>query len=377
MRKRLIFASVLGGALLLGALALGTPLFAQGPGPTAFPTPSGDDSYCLLCHAQPEPATLTLPDGSTLDLRVEPETLAASVHGHPADVPPLGCVDCHDQQSYPHQGALPADARAYRVEASGRCVRCHEEQAAGLADGVHYEALARGNWRAATCVDCHGAHDVQPPDEPRSRIAETCGNCHRAVFAEFRQSVHGQALFEEDDPNVPTCIDCHGVHGIAHPTTAQFRNRSPELCATCHADADLMAQYDISTNVFDSYLTDFHGKTVALFEQQAADVATNKAVCFDCHGVHDIAPADSEKSRVVRENLLATCRQCHPDATANFPDAWVGHYEPTPESEPLLFAVNTFYAILIPSVLGGFVLLIATDIFRRIRRRGRKPRGEG
>ncbi len=375
MSKRVSFGLILGGALVLGALALGAPLFAQGPGPT--PIPSGEDSYCLLCHAQPEPPTLALTDGSTLELRVDPATLAASVHGDPEDAPPLGCVDCHDQQAYPHQGALPADARAYRVAASARCVRCHEEQATGLADGVHYEALARGNWRAATCVDCHGAHDVQPPAEPRTRIAETCGNCHRAVFEQFRQSVHGVALFEEDDPNVPTCVDCHGVHGIAHPTTAQFRNRSPELCATCHADAELMAEYGISTNVFESYLTDFHGKTVALFEQQAEDVATNKAVCFDCHGVHDIAPVDAENSHVVRENLLATCRQCHPDATANFPDAWVGHYEPTPESQPLLFAVNTFYAILIPTVLGGFAVLIATDIFRRIRERVRNPRGEG
>jgi predicted CXXCH cytochrome family protein len=253
---------------------------------------------------------------------------------------------------------------------SGLCTNCHQEQAAELADGVHQEALESGNPRAATCVDCHGAHDVQPPGDPL-HTAQTCGNCHQFVFNEFKDSIHGEALLA-GDPNVPSCTNCHGVHGIAHPTTAQFRNRSPELCATCHADEDLMDQYDITTNVFDSYLSDFHGKTVALFEQQDPNVATNKAVCFDCHGVHDIAEVSDTNSRVIRENLLETCQHCHPDATSNFSDAWVGHYPPTLESHPLLFTVNTFYRFLIPGVIGAFLVLIATDIIRRVRERARR-----
>jgi predicted CXXCH cytochrome family protein len=180
--------------------------------------------------------------------------------------------------------------------------------------------------------------------------------------------VHGEALFAGDD-NAPTCTSCHGVHGIQHPTTALFRNRSPELCATCHADEELMSEYDISTNVFDSYLDDFHGTTVSLFEQSDPNVPSNKAVCYDCHGVHNITRADDSKSQVVRENLLETCRECHPDASSDFPDTWVGHFEPTAESNPLLYAVNLFYDILIPLVVCGFVFLIAVDIIGRIRRR--------
>src|SRR5690606_31527529 len=149
-----------------------------------------------------------------------------------------------------------------------------------------------------------------------------------AVFEQYQNSVHGAALFAESNPDVPTCIDCHGVHDITDPKTNLFRVRSPQLCATCHADAELMGKYDITPNVFDSYLTDFHGSTVALFEQQDPNVPTNKAVCFDCHGVHDIARVDDQTSRVVRENLVATCQECHPGATADFPDSWVGHFPP-------------------------------------------------
>jgi predicted CXXCH cytochrome family protein len=204
---------------------------------------------------------------------------------------------------------------------------------------------------------------------PRQRISLTCGKCHGVIFDQYRNSVHGQALFVDDNPDVPTCIDCHGVHNINDPTTNLFRVRSPELCAKCHADDKLMSKYNITSNVFDSYLTDFHGTTVALFNQEDPNVATNKAVCYDCHGVHEVAKVDASNSHVIRENLLMTCKQCHPAATADFPAAWVGHFPPTLESQPLLFVVNTFYKLLIPIVVGGFLFLVLTDIIRRIRQR--------
>ena len=261
--------------------------------------------------------------------------------------------------------------RDYKLEIFATCRTCHEEQYLHQQDSIHGIAVREGRVEAATCVDCHGGHDIQTPDEPRQRSSFTCGQCHGAIFELYRQSIHGSSLLEEGNPDVPTCIDCHGVHDIGDPTTNLFRVRSPELCAGCHADEDLMGGYGITTNVFESYLGDFHGTTVALFEQESPDVATNKAVCYDCHGVHDIRAVDDENSQVVQENLLATCQQCHPNATVNFPAAWIGHYPADFESQPVVFAVNTFYTILIPAVVGVFILLILTDVIRRIRQRVR------
>ena len=68
---------------------------------------------------------------------------------------------------------------------------------------------------------------------------------------------------------MPTCIDCHGVHNIEDPRTAAFRLQSPEMCAKCHADRALMAKYGISTDVFNTYVADFHGTTVAIFEKES------------------------------------------------------------------------------------------------------------
>lgn len=358
--------AIIGIVLLgLGYLMVSQPIEVHAQDSISEPT--GDNSFCLTCHADSD-QTKVLADGTELHVGVELEALANSVHGTSNEAGALGCVDCHGVDAFPHDDPVPETGRAYTVQKSLACTNCHTEQSENLADDVHYAAVTDGNLRSATCVDCHGAHDVQPPNEPISRISETCGDCHTTTFEQYRNSVHGEALFEGDE-NAPSCVSCHGVHGIQHPTTALFRNRSPELCATCHADEELMDQYDITTNVFNSYLDDFHGTTVALFEQSDPNVPSNKAVCYDCHGVHNITRADDTKSQVVRENLLATCRECHPDATSDFPDTWVGHFEPTLESHPLLFAVNLFYDILIPLVVTAFIVLIAIDIIGRIRRR--------
>src|SRR5690606_20421831 len=102
-----------------------------------------------------------------------------------------------------------------------------------------------------------------------------------------------------------------------------------------------------------------------------------KAVCSDCHGVHDIMRTDdAEGSIAIKENLLATCRNCHPGATTDFPDSWVGHFPPTLESHPLIFLVDLFYTLLIPGVLGAFVFLVATDLFARFRGRFGKGKKE-
>lgn len=337
-------------------------------------TTADSDNFCLVCHANTD-KTVTLADGSVLPIGVDPHMIANSVHGTQNEEGPLQCVDCHGEDIFPHTQPLPESRRVYTVDRSASiCTTCHEAQTAELVDSVHFDALQAGNLSAATCVDCHGAHDVQPPAADPHRSAQACGSCHVAVYNEFADSVHGQAL-ADGDTNSATCSDCHGVHGIQNATTAFFRNRSPEMCATCHGDAELMAQYGISIYVFDTYLTDFHGTTVALFAQQDPNVPTNKAVCIDCHGVHDITPSDEEHSQVVRENLLETCQQCHPGATSSFPDSWVGHFPPTLESHPAVFLVTLFYDILIPIVIGAFLLLIATDIIRRIRTRGRADHG--
>jgi hypothetical protein len=112
-----------------------------------------------------------------------------------------------------------------------------------------------------------------------------------------------------------------------------------------------------------TYVADFHGTTVLLFEKQSPDAETNKPVCFDCHGVHDISrPDDPKRGLEIKSNLLVRCQECHPDANLNFPDAWLSHYIPSAQRNTLVFSVDLFYKLLIPIVLGGMALLVVLDL---------------
>lgn len=326
-----------------------------------------DNDYCLSCHSIPD-FSMTLDSGEKLFLTVDEERFHDSVHGEDNEWQMLACVDCHEGYRYPHEPVIATTLREYTLEKQAYCAECHQPKVDETADSVHAAALANGMEEAAVCSDCHDAHYAPIPNEPRSRISQTCRQCHSTVYNEYARSVHGEALLEEDNPDVAVCTDCHGVHQIGDPNLAAFRASSPELCGKCHADEQLMAKYDISTEVFETYVADFHGTTVTLFEVQDPDVPTNKAVCYDCHGVHDIRSPDDPNAGI-KQNLLDTCRQCHPNASENFPDTWLSHYRPSLEHHPMVFLVETFYKIVIPATVGFFLFLVGTDVYRRARKR--------
>lgn len=373
MTRLAMICAILGAMLLSGALLMVTspgtasPLLQEA---TPIPNLSISDEYCLSCHGQ-QGQTMTLADGSTLDLYVDPLEHANSIHGSQG----YACVQCHaDVGEYPHPPFQATDQRDVTLQLNSVCQRCHAPQYELSHDSVHARAQEAGNREAAVCTDCHTAHAVQDwvdeqtgetLPEARAIIPQTCAKCHSAIYTEYLTSVHGSALTEENNPDVPTCIDCHGVHNIEDPTTAAFRLASPQLCANCHTDPGRMAKYGISTDVLSTYVADFHGTTVAIFEKQSPDAETNKPVCYDCHGVHSIKRADDpEKGLQVKENLLVTCQKCHPDAQENFPTAWLSHYIPSPDKYPLVYYVDLFYKFFIPTVLGGMALLVTLDLSR-------------
>jgi hypothetical protein len=324
---------------------------------------------CLDCHGSAG-STVTFKDGSEKDITIDADAWAASVHGAMG----ASCTDCHAEHSeYPHPELTAGSAREYTLSHYTSCEACHEDQFKRQLDGVHMKAIAGGNKNAAVCSDCHNPHaqkkikgeDGKLTLEGRVGIPGTCAKCHGEIQAAYRESVHGAALVH-GNADVPTCIDCHGSHAIADPTTAAFRLASPKMCSTCHTDAEKMAKYGLSTQVLRTYVADFHGRTVTLFERDHPDQQTNKPVCYDCHGFHDVKRVDDpEKGLHVKGNLLKTCQKCHPGATDNFPDSWLSHYIPDRERAPLVYWVDAFYKVLIPGTLGGMALFVLTDFARR------------
>lgn len=358
---------VLGTLLLLIALTLTTKPVAAAP---QIQDEQPTDESCLACHQQ-EGMTAQV-GGEPLPVTIDPEKFSASVHG----TEEVACVDCHTNiTGFPHPEVTASSRRDFTLELYPTCQECHLEQYQKTLDSVHQRAIAAGNTNAAVCTDCHNPHTQsrltdestgELLQEARVVVPQTCAQCHSTIYETYRESVHGTAL-QDGNQDVPTCIDCHGVHNIGNPTSNSFRNSVPALCARCHTDETLMKKYGISTNVLSTYVADFHGTTVKMFEENFPDQPTNKPVCTDCHGVHDIMRPDNPEAGIAfKRNLLVKCQQCHPDATTtSFTDSWLSHYEPSPRAFPLVFFVNLFYKIFIPAVLGGMTLFVLTDVYRR------------
>ncbi len=360
--------------LIVVAGMLNTPekVVAQSEDDPQPPIDTTSNVYCLSCHADaynPVP----LASGESLYIQIDVNDYANSVH----DRNDINCVNCHtDISGFPHPIKTARTLHEYQLQRDLSCVECHEEQASQTKDSIHGQLLSLGDLNAPTCSNCHDPH-AQPYMEELSKIehSEVCANCHNDIFKEYTNSVHGEAMINEDNPDVPGCIDCHGVHTMEDTSTAEFRNSSVYLCADCHTNEIIMDKYGLSTQVLDTYVADFHGTTVTLFEITEPDQVTNKAVCYDCHGIHNILSVnDPNKGLSVKQNMLVACQSCHPDATTNFPDTWLSHYIPDKDKYPIVFYVTEFYKYLIPVVLGGMAIFVLSDIYGRLRMKFIKPK---
>jgi len=364
---------VLGLFVIFSLLVISRPVSAEMRSTETYIIPNTQgipNDYCLSCHGQPD-QRMILPSGEEISITVDADEYHDSVHGSGG----YACTQCHTNiVTYPHPELNVETAREKTIELNGACARCHAWAFDPSKTGVHQLAMASGNLEAAVCTDCHSPHNTQPLGDPRTTIPETCERCHSLIYQEYASSVHGSALIGLGNPDVPDCVDCHGNHFIQGPPTGDFRLHSPEICAQCHADKELMEHYGISTEVFETYVSDFHGKSIILFEPEYPGQEPNKPVCIDCHGVHNIRSKDDPQSSVMKDNLLSTCQKCHPDATANFPTAWMGHYAPSRDNFPLVYFVELFYKIFIPVVLGGLAVFVLADLIRRyINRRKENP----
>jgi hypothetical protein len=129
-----------------------------------------------------------------------------SVHGHAllvdGNTEAPSCTDCHGEHNI-----LPPKEDASEVSAShipGTCSHCHASMALNDKYGIkinpmktfrrsfHGIANEFGSKKVAECASCHTAHDVLPPQDPRSsvnpaNIPRTCGqpNCHPGANANF------------------------------------------------------------------------------------------------------------------------------------------------------------------------------------------------
>ncbi len=217
-------------------------------------TPSGDNSYCAVCHSQ-EWRAVTLEDGHILNLYMTPDIIRRSVHGDSSALGPLGCVDCHGEDVFPHNGPTPTNARSYALETIWKCTKCHTKETSDLEHGLHEEAILRGNLEAAVCTDCHGSHSISPNAAREELVAGVCGTCHSSTVQEWRSSAHvdigplgcatchsphSQRIRVEDTDIL--CLNCHKVPSEIYAHTEHVNTTFSVKCIDCHMFREADAQ---------------------------------------------------------------------------------------------------------------------------------------
>ncbi len=258
-----------------------------------------DNDTCFMCHAD---ESLTKNRGrEVVSLYVDQSVFDKSIHGQNG----IACVDCHQDlagvEDFPHDENLaPVD-----------CAMCHDDIATKYMASIHGQKMKAKEPFAPHCWDCHGAHDIQPPTDPTSRVNKfnipfMCGRCHKegtkvtqlysipqdSILTHYSQSIHGEGLYKRGLTISAVCTDCHTAHSVlphTNPKSTIARQNVVKTCEHCHGRIEQV-----------------HRKVIAgeLWEKEPNKVP----VCVECHEPH-------KARRVLYQDGMSNheCLSCHAD----------------------------------------------------------------
>lgn len=365
---------------------------------SASPVPVGKDTDCVACHGKHEVTSVKAPGFALaganqlkgcgechaeakahFEVSAHGKALAAKAPNSP------DCLTCHRTPVVPAEKGQPTLEQ--KLAQTKQCESCHVEQqdvaqqslrgdkfVSSFDKSVHGAALHKGDAKAANCVDCHGAHDMNRAMAADARVnklhvAETCAKCHEKAAREFNDSVHAVAL-RKGNLDSPACTDCHGEHEILarkDPSSpVHAANVAQQVCANCHASLKLTKKYGIASHTFRTFADSYHGLAVRGGSVEVVN-------CASCHNSHDIKSQDDPTSSISKANLANTCGQCHPGANTRFT---IGKVHVSPEAgggtdgnDPILYIIAMVYIGMIIVVVGGMFLHNLLDFIKKIRRK--------
>jgi len=213
---------------------------------------------------------------------------------------------------------LLAAAAAQQENADVSCFHCHSGQIKAFEKSVHYNNnVSCGDCHggdmnisgAAVSVSAMNTNFGGVPS--RTNITGVCSKCHSEEARLYKESIHWKEL-KKGRIEAASCIDCHGTHDILpheNPQSLTYSGNVPQLCAGCHENQTRMSAwyYGIRTDRFDTYKRSYHYKALI---SGGKGVAT----CPDCHENHNTKNESDPRSAIFAANLPATCGKtgCHP-----------------------------------------------------------------
>jgi cytochrome b subunit of formate dehydrogenase/uncharacterized protein with PIN domain len=149
------------------------------------------------------------------------------------------CADCHT----PHMELPASDPRSTvnRANVPKTCAKCHRGIYEAFVQSVHSPTAFPTNKPLPVCDDCHSAHSIQRTDLTNFRlhIMDQCGRCHQAITEAYFETYHGK-VSRLGYLQTAKCYDCHGAHDVlpvTDPRSRLSRVNIVKTCAKCHTGA--------------------------------------------------------------------------------------------------------------------------------------------
>jgi cytochrome b subunit of formate dehydrogenase len=142
------------------------------------------------------------------------------------------CADCHTA----HHELPEADKRSSvnRANLPETCAKCHRGIYEIFTQSVHSPRVTKTSQPLPVCGDCHTAHSIERTDlaDFRLNIMDQCGRCHQQITAAYFETFHGK-VSKLGYLKTAKCYDCHGAHDILPVTDSRSRLSRANIVATC------------------------------------------------------------------------------------------------------------------------------------------------
>ncbi len=201
------------------------------------------------------------------------------------------CQTCHGN---PQIADWPPETAAAMVSIppEGPVLRRPEEMSALYVPTAGFENSVHAG---LSCTQCHLGIERTP--HPQRLAVLACADCHSEPAAALQSGVHAPAA-DANGRRRPDCSDCHGpaheIRRLAEPRQWQQAVELTQACIRCHDGP-----------VAETYLQNTHGR--GLMNKGLAASAT----CADCHGSHQVLPAEHPDSPMHPLHVPQTCGRCH------------------------------------------------------------------
>ncbi len=214
------------------------------------------------------------------------------------------CITCHTEIDDKNRLIVEEFKRSAMFTHGIDCSDCHggdpkDKTLGAMAPEKGFKGVPGRREIPALCASCHADSAKMLSYGSRIRTDQ---------LDLYKQSKHGKSLFERGDTNVAVCSDCHNAHEVLSPRNPKspvYKKNIPKTCGKCHANRALMTKYGINPNVVSDYEEGYHAYLVYNQEELAAPV------CSDCHGNHSATPPGIS-------TIDQVCSFCHPATVANF-----------------------------------------------------------